>query len=137
MRISPVAAAYIRKRATALMNDACIVYNPDDPVLDDTTGTVTTPYTEAKYEGPCRYWEVPAGQVMRVGEENIVLAQSYLSLPWDAPIPESSDTIEITQSEDPSLIGTTVTVVSTVRGGELRGSRRMLVRVTESEKGTW
>ena len=137
MRISPTAQSYIRKRATSLMDDACKIYKPGKPVLDRNTGKTTTSAPNIKYDGPCRYWEVQSGQQIMVGEEEIVLSQSYLTLPFDAPVPESDDTVEITASVDPTLVGTTVSVISIVRGGGLRASRKLLVRVVESEKEGW
>jgi len=137
MRISPMASGYIRKRATDLMHDACKIYTPGKPVLDRTTGKTHTPAPTMKYQGPCRYWEVQAGQQILVGEEELVMTQSYLSLPYDAAVPESDDTVQITASSDPTLVGTTVSVISVVRGGGLRASRKLLVRVVESQKGSW
>jgi len=137
MRISPTSQAYIRKRATALMHDACTIYKPGKPVLDRNTGkTVTGPPT-VKYTGPCRIWEVSAGQQMLMGDEQITLTQTYLSLPFDAPVPEEDDTVQILQADDTNLVGKTVSVISTVHGGGLRASRKLLVRVVESEKDSW
>ena len=137
MRISPVAQAYIKKRSAQLMADECRIFKPNKPVLDRTTGKTRTPSPTIKYQGPCRYWEVQSGQQVSIGEETLTMTQSYLSLPYDAPVPESDDTVEIIKSVDPTLVGTTVAVISITRGGGLRGSRKLLVRVIESKKDTW
>jgi hypothetical protein len=137
MRVSPTAQNYIRKRASELMADECRIFKPTRPVLDRTTGKTTTPSPTVKYEGVCRYWEVQSGQQISVGDEQLTLTQSYLSLPYDAPVPESDDIVEITKSVDPTLQGTTVAVISITRGGGLRGSRKLLVRVVESKKDSW
>lgn len=137
MRVSPAAQAYIRKRASALMADECRIFKPGKPVLDRNTGKTVTPDPVVKYEGVCRYWEVQSGQQISVGDEQLTLTQSYLSLPFDAPVPESDDIVEITKSVDPTLQGTTVSVIGITRGGGLRGSRKLLVRVVESSKDSW
>jgi hypothetical protein len=137
MRISPFAQEYIRKRTAELMHDACKIYTPGSPVLDRTTGNTTTPESAVKYEGPCRFWEVQAGQQVLIGDQELVMTQSFLSLPYDAPVPEGDDVVEITDCDDPVLIGTTVNVISAVHGGGLRASRKLLVRVIESESGSW
>lgn len=137
MRISPTTQAYIRKRATDLMHDTCIIYKPGKPVLDRNTGKTHTGPPLVKYTGPCRFWEVQAGQQMLMGDEQITITQTYLSLPFDAPVPEEDDTVEILACADASLVGMTVSVISVVRGGGLRASRKMLVRVVESEKDSW
>lgn len=137
MRISPFAREYIRKRSTELMHDACKIYTPGPPLLDRSTGNTTTPESAIKYEGPCRFWEVQAGQQVMVGDQELTMTQSYLALPFDAPVPEGDDTVEITDCDDPSLIGSTVDIISVVRGGGLRGSRKLLVKVINSESGSW
>jgi hypothetical protein len=137
MRVSPTAQAYIRRRASELMADECRIFKPQKPVLDRNTGKTVTPSPVTKYEGPCRYWEVQSGQQISVGDEQLTLTQSYLSLPYDAPVPESDDIVEITKSVDSTLQGTTVAVISITRGGGLRGSRKLLVRVVESKKDSW
>jgi hypothetical protein len=137
MRISPTAQAYIRKRATELMADQCRIFKPQKPVLDRSTGKTVTPAPIIKYEGPCRFWEVQSGGQVLIGDEQLTMSQTYLSLPFDAPVPESDDIVELTGSADSSLVGSTVQVISIVRGGGLRSSRKMLVRVVESQKANW
>lgn len=137
MRISPTAQAYVRKRATELMADQCRIFKPQKPVLDRNTGKTVTPDPVIKYEGPCRFWEVQSGGQVLIGDEQVTMSQTYLSLPFNSVVPESDDVVEITASADDSLVGTTVQVISIVRGGGLRGSRKLSVRVVESQKASW
>lgn len=137
VRISPFAAAYVRKRTRDHMVDACKIWKPGDVVLDRNTGKATRTVDTVKYEGPCRFWEVANGNQALVGDEQVVFSQSYLSIPYNAPVPESDDIVQITASVDADLVGRTVAIVSTVRGGGLRASRRFLVSVIESQKETW
>jgi hypothetical protein len=135
--ISKFGRSYVRKRATQRQDDACKIWKPGPVVVDKSTGKSSRSVLQVKYEGPCRFWEVTAGQQIVVGDEQITMTQAYLSLPYNAPIPEADDVVEITHSDDTDLIGRTVEVISAVRGGGLRASRRLMVKVRESKKANW
>lgn len=137
MRISPFAASYVRKRTTEHMVDRCKIWKPGAPVVDPGTGVATRPVAEMKYDGPCRFWEVNAGQQIVVGDEQISMTQTYLSLPYDSIIPEADDVVQITECDDSDLVGRMVNVTGVVRGGGLRASRKFSVQVVESKKATW
>lgn len=136
-QISPFAAAYVRKRTAERMVDECKIWKPGKVVLDRTTGQSVREILQTRYEGPCRFWEVTSGTQVVIGDQQYTSTQSYLSLPYNSPIPESDDVVQITKSVDVDLIGRTVRVISVVRGGGLRASRRFLVQVVDSKKDTW
>ena len=135
--ISSFAKSYVRARTAERMDDACEIWKPGPPVLDKTTGKTKRSKALVKYVGPCRFWEVTAGQQALVGDQQVVFTQTYFSLPYDAPVPESDDIVKITQSDDFDLRGRTVRIISTVRGGGLRASRRFLVQLVDSQKDAW
>ena len=137
MRISPVLARYIRKRATELMVDECMIYTAGKPVLDNTTGSVTRDQGEIKYEGPCRVWEVRGSGQTLIGDVQMNTDSTYLSIPWDAPLPESDDIITITKSVDTDLVGRSVSITAITRGGGLRASRVFTVQLQDSEMAAW
>lgn len=137
MRISPFAAKYVRSRTAERMTDQCRIWKPGPPVLDRNTGKTKRAADIVRYEGKCRFWEVSSGQQVLIGDQQLVMSQSYLSLPYNSVVPESDDIIKITKSVDDDLTGRTVRVVSVVRGGGLRASRRFMVQVVESEKANW
>lgn len=137
MRISPFAAAYVRKRTTEHLVDACTIWTPGDIVVDPDTGQAKRLQGAIKYDGPCRFWEVSAGPQIVVGEQQITTSDAYLSLPFNSVVPESDDVIQITASVDSDLVGRMVNVLSVVRGGGLRASRKFRVQVVESTKVTW
>ena len=137
MRISPFAADYVRKRTAERMDDVCRVWKPGPPVLDRNTGKTRRDDSQVKYEGPCRLWEVTSGSQALLGDQQLVFSQSYLSLPYNSVVPESDDVVKIVKSVDNDLQGRTVRVVSVVRGGGLRASRRFMVQVIDSEKASW
>lgn len=137
MRISPFAASYVRRRTTDHMVDACKIWTPAAPVVNPTTGVASRPAGTIKYEGPCRFWEVNAGQQIVVAGEQITMSQAYLTLPYNSVVPESDDVVQITASDDVDLIGRVVNIISVTRGGGLRASRKFLVQVVDSQKSTW
>ena len=137
MRISPFLAGYIRKRATQLMVDQCQIYTSSVPQMDVTSGLVTRTPGGIKYEGPCRVWEVRGGVQQLIGDIQQNLNSTYLSIPWDAPLPESDDSVVITKSVDSDLEGRTVSIQGMTRGGGLRASRVFLVQLQDSSMDTW
>lgn len=137
LRISSFAGSYIRRRAAHLMVDECRIWTPGAPVVAPGTKIATRGVKELKYEGPCRLWEAQSGSQVIIGEEQVSMTQTFLSLPYTAPIPEPDDICQITKSVDIDLVGRTVSIVAITRGGGLRASRRFLVRVVDSKRGEW
>lgn len=134
--MSDYATRYLRDRTAARMEDTCRIFTPGKMVVGSDFKSRREPQT-VKYEGPCRIWEVISGNQVVISDKQVVVSQTYLSLPYDAPVPESDDIVLITKSADPDLVGRTVSIVSVTRGGGLRASRKMLVRVVDSKKATW
>lgn len=137
MRISPFAASYVRRRTTERMVDACKIWKPGAVVVNPSTGVASRAAGDLKYEGPCRFWEVPGGVQVIVGDEQITTASAFLTLPYDSIVPESDDVVQITESVDSDLVGRVVNVTGVIRGGGLRASRRFTVQVVSSKKDTW
>lgn len=138
--VSPYAQRFIQNRALHLMTSTCVIYTPNvsDATYDPVTGTAGAAAPAYRYEGPCRLWEVPGGQSVVVGDQEVTITQTYFALPfWVTPLPERGDTIEILTSDDADLVGRTVSIKSTIRGGGLRASRRFLVEVADSPKSSW
>lgn len=136
--LSAFAASYVRERTTARMTDACQIWTPGPVTTNHSTGKASRSQSALKYDGPCRFWEVAAGQQALLGDQQVVFSQSFLSVPFDAPVPEADDVVKITSSADADLVGRTVKVISIVRGGGLRASRRFLVQVIDSpEASSW
>lgn len=137
MQVSAYARDHIRQRATDLMNCTVRMTRP---------GTEYDPVTRRQisteglliYEGPARVWEVPSGNQVMIGEEEIVVTSTYLTIPyWVQPLPESDDLVVVLASDDPDLTGRSLSIESVVRGGGLRASRRFQVTISESKKSTW
>lgn len=134
-RISPFARAYLRGRATELMTDSCVITRPG-PVhveYDPVTRKTTTVNGTEVYNGVCRLWEVRNGARQEINGQTFTVAQTYLSIPYDAEMTEPEDQVTMTGSDDPKLVGRSLLILGSTRGGGLRGSRVMSVRFTDFE----
>ena len=137
-RISPYAAKYLRRRGEDLLTDTCRITRARVTTLDPVTNEFSHDAGPVIYEGACRLWQNSSGMSVQVGDENMAVSTVYLSLPWDIdPIPEMEDLVEILTAQDPAVVGTTLFLGSPTRGGNLRGTRRYLVKTESSTKDTW
>lgn len=143
---------YLRSRSKRLMRHQGRLYTPGrskvsyDPF--DRSASVIEGQGE-KYIGPIRYWEVSAGSKALIGEREYTVSQSWVSIPYDAltpeggpVLPESDDHIQILSGDypdidDPALVGRYLRVLSVVRGGELRASRKMLCEFIDFEEADY
>lgn len=136
--ISRFAQRYVELRATELLTDQCLVYRTGEPSIDHETNEYRYPEPIVIYEGPCRLWESPASLAMNLNDEQVQLTTPYISFPWDIdPIPEMEDVVKVTESRDSDIVGRTFTLGAPSRGGNLRGSRRFVVKSESSSKEEW
>lgn len=138
MRISPTARRYLKKRSTHLMEDECRIYTPGltRVVYDPVTREATTVSGKEFYQGKCRLWEVPAGGKFDLGDLQYTMSQTWLSIPFDAPVPDTDQLVQMTKSVDEDLVGKILRITSVVHGGGLRGSRRMQVEFMDRKDVT-
>jgi len=139
MRISPFSRSYIRYRSTELMTDACQILTPGPGrvVYDPATRRATNTTTDFFYDGPCRLWEIPAASSVRYQDLELLVTTMFLSLPYDAVVPEPESQVHMTYSDDPSVIGRYYQVEAIVRSGGLRAARRMLVNAIDTPSALW
>jgi hypothetical protein len=132
--ITSTARSYIRSRVEGVMEYTCraervVKGNHADDTLVYTPGTRTT-----LYEGPCRLWEISGASAIVVGDADIDIQQTQLSLPWDSPILKKNDEVVITASpSDPSMTNKRFQVESSSKSGAMRATRRYVVKMV-SEK---
>lgn len=134
--ISSFATNYLRTRTADRMQDSCRIFRRSGVTVDENF-KASRGEAVVKYDGPCRIWEVTAGNQVIVSDQQVVVTQTYLSLPWDAPVPESDDIVLITASADSDLVGRTVAITGITRGGGLRASRRFTVTFVDSQSDAW
>jgi hypothetical protein len=137
--ITSFAKSYARLRSTERMVDACTIVRPGEARLDydPATRKVVNSAGTTVYTGPCRIWEIPAGSLQIVGDEEYYMSSMYLSLPYDAPLCQPEDQVQVTGCEDTSLIGRALKVTSILRAGGLRASRLLQVQFIDSFKEEW
>jgi hypothetical protein len=136
LRISSYAKTYIRERATELMNCTVLAYRPGteyDPVTRRNTSTLGV----LVYDGPARVWEVPGAAQVVIGDEQLTISQSFLSVPWATPSFTLDTMILVTAADDDDLVGRSLNIESSVRGGGLRASRMFQVSISTSKRDSW
>lgn len=128
--ISNIALDFVRSRATELMDYECKIERVQLPSFDESTGKATSGGRITVYTGPCRIWEVSGGGPIMIGEDDIVMQNTQLSIPWNVtPVPKRDDEVEITSSHsDTEVVGKRFVIDSAAKAGELRATRRFSVR---------
>lgn len=120
------------------MEDECRIYIPGLRRVhyDPDTRVATTLSGTDFYRGKCRLWEVPAGGKFDLGDLTYTMSQTWLSIPYDAPVPDTDHLVEMLKSVDPDLVGRILRITSVVHGGGLRASRRMQVEFVDRKDVT-
>lgn len=131
------AKAYIRRRASGnqMLTDTCRITRPTGDSYLDANNDYVPVEGPVIYEGPCRLWESSSGMAVQIGDGELVVSSTFLSLPWDIfPIPSENDVCLITMSDDNDVIGRTVTLGGPARGGNLRATRKYQIRTENREQ---
>lgn len=129
--ITAQARQFVRSRATAVMEYTCRITRTGVPEGYDEDTLIYTPagVAEVVYEGPCRIWEVANAASVVVGETDVYMMNTNLSIPWDTPeIVKRYDVAEIlTAPQDSQMVGKRYEIQSVAKAGELRATRRFEV----------
>lgn len=98
-----------------IMVDACTISRPGAQSLDWATSVLTPGSATALYAGPCRVKAQRTPRPEEAGERLAVVARYEVALPFDAtpsgPL-QVGDTVTITQSGDPRLVGQALAVLA-------------------------
>lgn len=127
---SNIALDYLRDKATEVMTSECRIERVSLPSFDESSGTAVPGGRVTVYEGKCRIWETSQGGPIMIGEDDVVMQNTQLSIPWDVnPVPKRHDEVEITASQsDSAIVGRRFVIDSSAKAGELRPTRRFTVR---------
>ncbi|WP_256789817.1 DUF6093 family protein [Frankia sp. AvcI1] len=136
---APLAAAQVE--VESLMVDACTITRDVDGVRDDVLDPATLalvppdPDTAIVYTGPCGIAaRSPAGQstqsLIADGGDREWAARYTLKTPLAGPVPEPGDTVLITASRDPGMVGLEFRVIGPTVG-TFRLSRRSEVELRQ------
>jgi len=135
---SKLSLGYIRSRANRNMRSTCRIERVEPPTYDDLSGLATAGTRTTVYEGICRIWEASGAGLVQVGEEDIPIQTTQLSIPWDTtPVPQRDDEVQILTSEvDDHLVGRRFRILDVSKAGDLRPSRRFSIQGVQ-ESGSW
>lgn len=135
-RVSARARAYVRRRATAQMYATCVIERVDEGLWDPLSNLVTAGGRTVIYTGECRVWELSGPQPVDIGDDQIVLQSTNISIPWDVnPVPHRDDEVKILGSAvDFDLVGRRYRILDEAKSGDLRATRRFLVHGVEEHR---
>lgn len=131
--ISRRAIDYVRARATAVMQYTCRIERVSAGSFDEDDLEYTPGSRETIYEGMCRIWETSGGAPVVIGDVDVVMQSTNLSIPWDTPVlPRRNDEVLILSSPtDPFYVGKRFQIQDSAKVGEMRATRRFSVIAME------
>jgi hypothetical protein len=126
--ISNRARQYVRARSEAHMTCTVTIYASSGISFNETTGTVTSSYSEELYSGKARIYSIEGSGQLIVGDNVIATKTTYCSIPYDsAYIPVDSVVVISDMPIDLENETTVWRVLSTDGGGLMRAVRRMQI----------
>lgn len=126
------AVNYVRQQAQQLMTSTVEIYRPGVPSFDTTTGLMTATEQRSIYIGPAHVWTAK-GNMQEVAGELLNVTQTFVSIPWTAPVPRSDDIVHVTASNDTALTGRYFRIVDVPEGGIDPIVRQLSVTGTEPD----
>jgi hypothetical protein len=129
--ITAQARAYVRSRATAVMEYTCQIERGGVPegYDEDTLVYTAAGLAEVVYEGLCRIWEVAGSSAIVVGDTDVYQVSTNLSIPWDSSVLVKRYDVAtiLTAPQDNQMVGRRFEIQSVAKAGELRATRRFEV----------
>lgn len=118
------------------MLSTCVIERVNQGDWDPMSNLVTAGGRTVIYTGVCRVWELSGPQPIDVGDDQIVLQSTNVSIPWNAvPVPRRDDEVKIVSSQsDLDLIGRRYRILDEAKSGDLRATRRFLVQGFEEHR---
>lgn len=110
--------------AETLMTDTCTITRAGSGTFNETTGVYdTTPSTV--YSGKCRVrpMAIRADHQVDAGDAAVQIWPFVVSLPLTVTTVDASDTLTITASDDPGLVGRVLVVKSVALGSQITARR--------------
>jgi hypothetical protein len=97
----------LRADEADLLPDTCTVTRASgEPVFDANTGTYTAPDPTTIYTGACRIAPLSVqDRAVLFGERAVDLVAYQGTFPYDAPVFQKDDVLEVTLSADDQLVG--------------------------------
>ena len=129
---------YVARRAQEVMIDTVAIHRPSAGAFSTATGMTTAGETVKIYQGKARIYSVTGPQVINIGEADLSMRQTNISIPADAsPVPRRDDIVVIFEAvSDEDLQDRAFRVIDVEGGGLVRAVRRMLCTGIE-ESASW
>lgn len=125
----------VRSRALLFMTSTVQIRKAVKPTFDINTGRAASGSGALVYEGLARIWEVTQGGSVVVGEDDVNLENTQLSIPWNiSPVPQKGDLVKVLTSDDANLVGRVFAIRSAAKSGLLRPTRRFNVTLHEESR---
>lgn len=120
--------AIARERRQLLMRSRCEVRRPNaERAWDPDTGTYSDPGYTVVYAGPCHVLSRISNGIKQSYEEHVSAEYSVetypIALPWDAPMVDNGDSMQITESDDQWIIDRGPRPIGWVRYADSRTHR--------------
>lgn len=133
--ISDRTRAYVRKRVLEAMTANVTIYRMVKPALDTNTLFVTATSAETIYTGAARIRQVTGGAPIIVGEEQLSVAGTAISIPFDAALPRADDIVVVSSFGPDEELETRAFLVRDVdAGGLIRAARTMTCAIYEESR---
>lgn len=124
--VSQRAREYVRKRAQDHMTATVSLYRSADVTFSDTTGVSTTPTRTAYYTGKCRIWSLNTGSSVVIGDTDIAVADTVISIPFGSAEPKIDDMAVVSDNPpDPTLEDQAFIIQHFDGGGLIGGTIRL------------
>lgn len=134
--ISPRARAYVRSRATQVMEYEVLIQRPGKMGHDSGTLVAQNASPTDLYQGKARIWDVSSGNTVVIGETETLLQNTFLSIPWDTEVLiRKGDQVEVLAApQDSEMVGRRFKINSKELAGELRATRRFSLTLLAEQK---
>ena len=119
---------YARMRAKDHMSAMVSVYRPEDPQIqfNDATGISEVPAHQKVYEGVARVWNIDTSGTLILGEADVAVASTNVSIPYDGSIEvRNGDVVYVLAHDSVAYQGKAYTVQSVTYGGYMDATIRM------------
>ena len=118
--VSERTRSYLRKRVQDHMLASITLYRPAAGTFDSLTGMFEIPSRSAYYTGKAAIKMLSAGNQISIGESEIAMSDTVISIPFDSPKPKVDDVAVVANnSPNPLLDGMAFVVINFTVGGLL------------------
>ena len=121
-----LATQYARRFAEGNMTAKVKITRQDVPLFNVTSGELAAVEQSVVYQGKARVYTVAGPVTMSLGEEPQYFSQTNISVPLTAT-PRVDDMVEVTEHDDPAVVGRRFRVLDVESAGQYPSFRRLQV----------